>query len=80
MYVFRLLNKTQLFIADIEELLGKPVQTELSTETGMDNTLNMLLDLVNGKGTSITYREARRCDIVALFQLVIEFRATSNLC
>ncbi|KAK9299815.1 hypothetical protein QLX08_007271 [Tetragonisca angustula] len=32
---------------NIEELLGKPVQTELSTETGLDNTLNMLLDLVN---------------------------------
>ncbi|KAK1127201.1 hypothetical protein K0M31_003750 [Melipona bicolor] len=34
---------------NIEELLGKPVQTELSAETGLDNTLNMLIDLVNGK-------------------------------
>ncbi|KOX80925.1 Prominin-1-A [Melipona quadrifasciata] len=32
---------------NIEELLGKPVQTELSAETGLDNTLNMLIDLVN---------------------------------
>lgn len=41
--------KICLFVADIEELLGKPVQNELSTETGLDNTLNMLVDLANGK-------------------------------
>ncbi|XP_060822585.1 prominin-1-A [Bombus pascuorum] len=32
---------------NIEELLGKPVQNELSTETGLDNALNMLVDLAN---------------------------------
>lgn len=43
--------KICLFVADIEELLGKPVQNELSTETGLDNALNMLVDLANGKRT-----------------------------
>lgn len=38
-----------LYIADIEELLGKPVQTELSTETELDIAIDMLTDLINGK-------------------------------
>lgn len=34
---------------DVEELLGKPVQAELSVETGLDVALDALLDLANGK-------------------------------
>ncbi|XP_050448987.1 prominin-1-A isoform X5 [Cataglyphis hispanica] len=32
---------------NVEELLGKPVQTELSTETGLDVALDALVDLAN---------------------------------
>lgn len=32
---------------NIEELLGKPVQTELSSETGLNDALNTLVDLLN---------------------------------
>lgn len=42
-------NIVCLYIADIEELLGKPVQTELSTETELDIAIDMLTDLINGK-------------------------------
>lgn len=34
---------------DVEELLGKPVQAELSAETGLDVALDALVDLGNGK-------------------------------
>lgn len=34
---------------DVEELLGKPVQVELSAETGLDVALDALVDLGNGK-------------------------------
>lgn len=34
---------------DVEELLGKPVQAELSAETGLDVALDALVDLANGK-------------------------------
>jgi len=34
---------------DIEELLGRPVQTELAAETGLDVALDALFDLANGK-------------------------------
>ena len=34
---------------DVEELLGKPVQAEFSTETGLDVALDALIDLGNGK-------------------------------
>lgn len=34
---------------DVEELLGKPVQTELSAETGLDVALDAFVDLANGK-------------------------------
>jgi len=34
---------------DVEELLGKPVQAELSAETGVDVALDALVDLGNGK-------------------------------
>ena len=36
-----------LFVADIDELLGRPVQAELSAETGLDIALNTLMDLAN---------------------------------
>ncbi|XP_017759094.1 PREDICTED: prominin-1-A-like [Eufriesea mexicana] len=32
---------------NIEELLGKPIQTELSTETGLDIAISTLTDLIN---------------------------------
>lgn len=38
-----------LYFPDVEELLGKPVQTELSVETGLDVALDALVDLTNGK-------------------------------
>lgn len=37
----------------VEELLGKPVQAELSAETGLDVALDALVDLGNGKNYNI---------------------------
>lgn len=34
---------------DIDELLGKPVQLELSYETGLEDKLVQLLEVANGK-------------------------------
>ncbi|KAL2726988.1 prominin-1-A [Vespula squamosa] len=34
-------------VTDVEELLGKPVQAELSVETGLDVALDALMDLAN---------------------------------
>lgn len=39
----------RLCFTDVEELLGKPVQAELSAETGLDVALDALVDLGNGK-------------------------------
>ena len=38
-----------LKFSDVEELLGKPVQIELASETGLDVALDALLDVANGK-------------------------------
>lgn len=38
-----------LFFPDVEDLLGKPVQTELAFETGIDVALDALLDVANGE-------------------------------
>lgn len=38
---------------DVEELLGRPVQVELSAETGLDVALDALVDLANGKRAKI---------------------------
>lgn len=48
-YILLNVNIKMLCILDIEELLGKPVQTELSSETGLNDALNTLVDLLNGK-------------------------------
>lgn len=36
-------------LVDIDELLGKPVQIELSYETGLENTLTQLLNVANSE-------------------------------
>ena len=38
-----------LFVADVEDLLGKPVQSQLATETGIDMAMEALMDVANCK-------------------------------
>jgi hypothetical protein len=35
-------------VTDVEELLGRPIQEELATETGVDVALDALLDVSTG--------------------------------
>lgn len=37
--------------------MGRPVQAELSAETGLDVALDALVDLANGKGTKQMHKE-----------------------
>lgn len=44
-----------LSFTDVEELLGKPVQEELSAETGLDVALDALLDVANGNYDNVFF-------------------------